>query len=98
MATHRTIAQWQDIILNYNSKERTVIDYCKSHQIAVSCFYKWKRKFKQEQVQNHSTVFDPVIIVDKVAEKNHIELAVNGIVITGTDKNIKKLLGIKNDY
>jgi transposase-like protein len=46
--THRSAAQWQQIIDGYATSGLTQADYCQEHGVAMSSFHKWKAKLQGE--------------------------------------------------
>lgn len=50
----RTSVQWQQILQEQDQSGLSIKEYCQQHNIATSCFFKWRGKLMTTSVKNIS--------------------------------------------
>lgn len=67
---NRSRAQWKSLVEKFNTSGLTKTAFCKRHDIATSCLYRWQKVLAEETTQD--TFVD---ITEPVATAKNIDLA-----------------------
>jgi len=81
---------WIHIINNQQNSGLSVREYCKLNHIAVSTFYKHKRKGIDDSVDHHD-VFSSVELVP--SDDEHISLTIDGHTLVFDPSLLDKVIG-----
>lgn len=92
--THRTPAQWQQLIEEQKHSGLNITQYCQQHSLTISGFYAWRKRLKianntlaTDEVSNdwlkvEMPVAEPVINSEPNSQTWDIELQLpNGVVL-----------------